>query len=108
MALLEERSIENGLVCSCQECQSSEDRRGDFTLSLLRIAHHRVRKMKGQSFSIRLYAVMLTTRKTSQSLLSSPPVLHEILVTSSAMEGEYKCQQRISNGLGKERAQGVL
>ena len=30
----------------------------------------RVRKMKGQSFSIRLYAALLTMRMTSQSLIT--------------------------------------
>ena len=63
------------------------NRRGDFTLLLLRIMNHRVKEVKLQSFSIRLYAALLTTRKTSQPLIPNSPVLYEILVTSSALEG---------------------
>ena len=64
--------------------------------------------MKGQSITIRLYVALLTTRNTPQSLLSNSRVSYEILGGLSALEGEYKRQQKISNELGKERAQGVL
>ena len=66
----------------------------DFTLSLLRIMHHRVKEVKLQSFSIRLYAALLTTRKTSQSSLSNSPVLCVILGGLSTLEGSSKRQQR--------------
>ena len=47
----------------------------------------RVRKMKGQSLSIRLYAALLTKRNTLQSSLSYSPVLCVILGDISALEG---------------------
>lgn len=68
--------IENGLVCSCKECQSSEDEmEGETSHYRCSESWVRVRKMKGQSITIRLYLVLLTMRKTSQSSLSNSPVL---------------------------------
>ena len=49
--------------------------------------NHRVRKMTGQSTSIRLYAVWLAKRNTPQSLITNSPVLYEILGGLSALEG---------------------